>query len=168
MKVQIIGNVPMVDLEEQIVKRLEDIVVATADRLYMEKSVQVNDLFITNAEFTVALSIEGQAEPQLLTVEHHEGHPEIFKWVVDIDKEEAHSNEEQSEFDEWTVSVIDGEEKKFKPVKSVYDQAELQLEDKEEYGNMAKLTFVHDSGFKVVKVYQDGNLIQEYKLTPKE
>lgn len=167
MKVQFIGNVAGEDFEDVLIAKLDEVLVTTAEKLQEDKGANVESVIITEAEFTVGLKIEGIEEPQLLSVEHHEGQPEMFKWVVDLDNGKEENNEEESFVDEWTASMQQGKEKEFATIESVYDAGDLTLDEKETVGNMDKVTLNHKDGFKVVKVYQNDKLIQEYKLTPK-
>jgi hypothetical protein len=51
---------------------------------------------------------------------------------------------------------------------SEYDDADLEEESSEEFGDMSKTLYAHKDGYKVVRIYQKGKLIQEVKLIPKE
>ena len=148
--------------------QLVDILTETQAKLKEEKGEDVVDIVMIEAEFTLGLVIAGQEAPQYLTVEHHKGVPELFKWVVDLEKGSADNNEEASYFDAWSVAKYEGKEKTFVTVETVYDDGDLVLDSLEEYGTMEKRTLNHVDGFTVVRIYQDERLIQEYKLTPKE
>jgi hypothetical protein len=166
MKVQFIGELN-VDL---LARKLIEIAENTALRLEKEQNVKINGYGIHEAEVTVKYDVEGMEEPQLLTVEHHKGQPEIFTWIVDVDKDETASNEKESMYDAWTVAKAQGKEHQFKEVKSVYNLIDLEEipELSEDFGDMSKKVYSHKDGFRVVKVFQNKKLIQEYKLIPKE
>lgn len=167
MKVQIIGT----DLTiGQVTEKLSDVIHNTIEKVESEQGVKINSFGIVDSETTIKLHVEGMDEPQLITVEHHKGFPEMFKWIVNVDKDEANSNEEESEFDEYSVAKSNGEEKQFAEIESVYSIVDLQeiVDLSESYGNMSKKVYEHTDGFKVVQVRQNRRLIQEYKLIPKE
>lgn len=169
MEIQFTGNVAEHDFEEKIIEKLEDIVDSTIERLQHEnEGTVIESTVITGATFNIALNIKGVEEPQVLTVEHHEGHPEVFKWVVDLDADETLNNEKSSLYDDWTVAAAEGKEHLFTEIKSVYDHADLTLDKQVDYGTMSEVTLDHVDGYKVVKIYQHGKLIQEYKLIPQE
>lgn len=167
MKVQIIGT----DLNlKQVTEKLSDVIMNTIQKVEAEQGVNITGFSIVDSETTIKLKVEGMDEPQLLTVEHHKGFPEMFKWIVNVDKDEANSNEEESEFDEYSVAKSNGEEKQFAEIESVYSIVDLQeiVDLSETYGNMSKKVYEHKDGFRVVQLRQNRRLIQEYKLVPKE
>lgn len=166
MKIQII-NAQGADLES-IVDKLEEVVTTTIGKLATDKGIAVADARIIDAEFTIGLEIEGLDELQYLTVEHHEGVPEAFKWVVDMGNDKAENNEDASYFDSWSVAKYKGHEQVFEPVESVYVDEDMFLISEETFGNMSKRLYNHMNGFEVARIYQNGALIQEYKLIPKE
>lgn len=169
MEIQILGKVDVNDIEAIILSRLDEVLISTAERIEAEnEGVKINGAVLTEATFTFGYEIEGIEEPQLVTVEHHEGHPEVFKWVIDLDNEEQLNNEESSVFDDWSVATANGEAEDFAEITSVYDPVNLSYESEENFGDMDKVTLNHVDGYKVVKVYQKKRLVQEYKLTPKE
>lgn len=169
MEIQFVGKVEDYDFEDVIVDKLGEIVDTTIARIEAEnEGTVIKGAVVTEATFTIGLHIEGIEEPQLVTVEHYKGHPEVFKWVIDLDKDEQLNNEESSVFDAWSVATAKGEAKEFEEIKSIYDPTELSFEVEENFGDMDKVTLNHVDGYKVVKVYQNKKLIQEYRLTPKE
>lgn len=167
MEIEITGNVQSLDFEEVIVDKLDEIMTSTAERLMAEQDVKITGAVFTNAQFTLGFNIEGMEEPQLLTVEHHEGIPEMFKWVVDVDEDTKVSNEEKSAYDAWTVAKAKGEELEFEPVESLYNKADLKPTEQDVFGNMTRTVLSHKDGFKVSQVRQNGHLIQEYKMVPR-
>lgn len=169
MEVQFTGNVRGKDFEDKIVSKLDEIVVGTAERLMDEQEgLRIKEGVISGATFTIAYDVEGMEESQLLTVEHHKGHPEVLKWVVDLDAGESSSNEEASAYDDYTVAAAYGMEKEFEEVETLYDAPDLVFVEEENFGNMDKVTLQHKDGFLVIRVYQNKKLIQEYKATPKD
>lgn len=168
MIVQFVGKLNAETLMEQ----LNDIVMNTAEKAMQENggTATIHGAEIHDAEFTVKFQVEGMAEPQILTVEHHQGQPEMFKWIVNAETLESSSNKDESEFDEYTVAKAKGIEKEFIEIDSIYSILDLQetVDLADNYGNMSKKVYEHIEGFKVVQVRQNRKLIQEYKLIPKE
>ncbi|MGE6629645.1 hypothetical protein [Bacillus sp. NPDC077027] len=166
MKVTIVGEMN-VDL---LAKKLLEVVENTAIKVQTEaEDAKINSWSITEADVLVKFNIDGVDEPQFLTVEHHKGHPELLHWVADVSKDELSSNEDESMFDEWTVSKSQGQDLQFKEVKSVYNADDFTgVESSEDFGDMQKDVINHKDGFKVVQVFQNDKLIQEYKLIPTE
>lgn len=169
MKVQIIGEGLTIN---QVSEKLCDVIGDTISRFADDNKSEVNveGFGVVEAEFTVKFKVEGIDEPQVMTVEHHKGSPEMFTWVVDMDKDSAVSNEDNSIFDEFTVAKSQGQELNFKEVESLYNIIDLEEipELTEEYSDMSKKVYVHKDAYRVVQVRQHRKLIQEYKLTPKE
>jgi hypothetical protein len=163
MKVTFIGELNT----DIIAKKLMEVTESTIQRLEKEHAVKIKGTHIHEADISVKFDVEGMAEPQMLTVNHH-GMTEPFQWIVDVDKDTEINNQEKSMFDDWTVSKAQGVEHEFKEVKSDYNIIDLDEESSEEFGDMSKKIYKHKEGFKVVKVFQNKKLIQEYKLIPKE
>lgn len=95
---------------------------------------------IKDLSCNIAFMVDGVE--QALTVEH-QGHPEMFTVMVKLDKkgnvEKAVNNEKQSFIDDYTRSVLNGEEKSYTEfIKSEYDAKDLEflselcVEDKKE------------------------------------
>lgn len=165
MKVIISGAVNPQDLVDKLTKVAEE----TAEKLSKEQGVEFKGFKVHEAEITVKYDIEGVDEPQVLTVEHHEGYPELFTWLLNVDTETQSSNEDESQYDEYTVAKSKGEDIQFKEIESKFDSEDLTVETVEEYGDMAKETYYHVvDGSKVMQIKQDGKLIQELTLTPKD
>jgi hypothetical protein len=167
MKVQFVGKLNI----DAVAKKLVEIADSTIERIEKEQEgVNITGFEVHDAEFTVKLNVEGMDEPQVLTVEHHKGAPEMFKWIVNPETDEANSNEDESEFDAYTVAKAQGKEMEFKEIGSIYGILDLEeiTELSEVYGNMSKKVYEHKDGFRVVQVRQNRKLIQEYKLIPKE
>lgn len=166
MEVQFLGNVEEHDFTDVIVDRLGEIVDSTVERIMAENDgVVITGAVVTEATFTVGLHIVGIEEPQLVTVEHHKGHPEVFKWVIDLDEGVDVSNKDVSMFDSWSVSAANGDEQEFTEIESQYDPVALTFESEENFKDMDRVTLLHEDGFKVIKVYQHKHLVQEYKVT---
>ncbi|MED4619531.1 hypothetical protein [Priestia megaterium] len=156
--------------KDTLIKKIEEVAESTIERVEQETGAKITGHEIHEAEVTVKVLVEGMDEPQVLTVEHHEGQKEMLTWVVDVDEETVLNNEEESLFDEYTVAKAQGKELEFKEVKTKYNLIDL-TEDKslaEEFSDMSKKVYDHKDGFKVVKVFQNKKLVQEYKLVPKE
>lgn len=170
MEIEIIGNVDTIDFEEKIVEALDEVMTSTADRLQKEQGIKITGAEFTKALFTIGYFVEGMEDSQLLTVEHHTGVPEMFKWVVDLDKEERSHNEDVSAYDPWTVAMAKGEQKEFETVETIYVPEKDFIDEvqRDEYGDMSRVIYEHTNGNRVVQVLQKGRLIQEYTLIPKE
>lgn len=169
MEIEIIGKVRAVDVEEKIFEKLEEVLVSTVDRLEADQNISVNDAVVVGAKFTVGLEIEGMDEPQFLTVEHHEGVPEMFKWVIDYNAGTELNNENGSAYDAWSIAKTKGNELPFETVESAYDDNMLVVQDKETFGDMSRVTYSHkEEDHKVIRIYQNDRLVQELKLVPKE
>lgn len=168
MQVQFIGKLNI----DAVAKKLIEIAESTIERVEKEnEGVKVNGFEVHDAEFTVKFNVEGISDPQVMTVEHHKGHPEMFKWIVNMDKDEAQNNEQESEFDAYTVTKVkEGKELEFKEIESQYNILDIDEipELSETFGDMSKKVYEHKEGFRVVQVRQNRRLIQEYKLIPKE
>jgi hypothetical protein len=167
MKVEFVGKLNI----DAVAKKLIEIADSTAERVQSEnEGVKINGFEVHDAEFTVKYHVEGIDEPQILTVEHHQGSPEMFKWIVNADKDETVNNEDESEFDAYTVAKAQGKEMEFAEIDSIYNIVDLTEipELTEDYGSMSKKVYEHTDGYRVVQVRQNRKLIQEYKLIPKE
>ncbi|MEH7117245.1 hypothetical protein V7128_07460 [Neobacillus vireti] len=163
MKVTFVGELNI----DIIAKKLLEVTESTIQRLEKEHGVKINGTKIHEADFSVKFDVEGMDEPQMLTVNHH-GMAEPFQWIVDMDENTEINNQEKSMFDEYTVKKYQGVEHEFKEVKSEYKKKDLTKESSEEFGDMSKVVYQHKDGFKVVQVFQNKKLIQEYKLIPKK
>ncbi|MCM3639664.1 hypothetical protein M4D68_00695 [Priestia aryabhattai] len=155
---------------EMLTNKLNEVADSTVERVMKETGATIENYSIKEAEITLQFMVEGMDEPQVLTVEHHEGQREMLTWVVDMDEETELSNEEESLFDKYSASIAKGEQMKFEEIKSEYNLIDLE-EDKEmheKYSDMEKKVYDHKDGFKVVRVFYNKKLIQEYKLVPKE
>lgn len=162
MKVTFVGEINI----QRMAEKLVEIASSTVERLEKEHNTKINGYSIHEADVQVKFDVEGADEPQMLTVNHH-GMTEPFQWIVDMDKETEINNEDQSMFDEYSVAKAKGQEKQFEEIKSIYNDADLELEDVEAFDNMSKKVYtVLNEEYKVVKVFQDDRLIQEYKLIP--
>lgn len=166
MKIKIINA--QKETMESISNRLEDIVENTVARLEKEQGVEIEDVVIEDVEYMLGLKVKGMEEVQFLSVEHHEGVPEVFMWVVDAEEGTAESNNEASFYDSWSVAKMQGLEQEFKTINSIFTDHDLGHLNTETFGNMEKHTFEHVGGYNVVRVYQDGRLVQEFKVLPKE
>lgn len=164
MKVIITGALSPIDLAEKIAKVASE----TAHKLETEQGVKFTDYQVHEAEVTIKYSIEGLDEPQVLTVEHHEGQPELFTWLLNAETDEKTSNEDESQYDEYTVAKAKGEDVKFKEIESIFDSEDLTFVSEEQFGDMVKETYNHMDGSVVVLIKQDGKLIQEMTLTAKD
>lgn len=166
MKVIVSGSINIDKLAEKLLEVAEN----TVAKIEAENGAKINSYSIHEAEVTFKFDVEGIEEPQVMTVEHHEGHPEVFTWLVDADKGTEMSNEEDSLYDAWSVAQAMGEDMKFEEVQSIYSIVDLTEipELSEAFGDMSKKVYEHTGGFRVVQVRQDRKLIQEYKLVPKE
>lgn len=168
MKVEFIGKLNI----DTVAKKLVEIADSTIERVVKESegTAKVNGFEVHDAEFTIKFNVEGIDEPQVMTVEHHLGQPEMFKWIVNVDKDESSTNELKSEFDAWSVAKAQGKEVVFEEIESLYNtlEAEEITEFTEDYGSMSKIMYEHQDGYRFVQVKQHGKLIQEYKLIPKE
>lgn len=168
MKVQITGN--NLDIED-VWYKLNEVIDHTISKAQAEnKGLFIEGTELVDAEFTVKFKVEGIDEPQVMTVEHHKGTPEIFQWVIDMDNDTEASNKEESMFDAWTASKVQGKDLTFEEINSIYDIMDIDEipELTEEYSDMSKKVYQHKDGFRVVQVRQKRRLIQEYKLIPKE
>jgi len=169
MRVTFVGKL---DVNEMLSK-LNEIAESTINRMIAESAdeVSISGFEIHDAEFTVKFNVEGMEDAQVMTVEHHEGYPEMFKWIVNADTDETTSNEEESEFDAYTVAKVKtGKEPEFKEIESIYNIMDIdEISDLSEvYSNMSKKVYEHKDGFKVVQVRQNRRLVQEYKLIPQK
>lgn len=166
MKVIVSGSINIDKLAEKLLEVAEN----TVAKIEAENGAKINSYSIHEAEVTFKFDVEGIEEPQVMTVEHHEGHPEVFTWLVDADKGTEMSNEDDSLYDAWSVAQAMGEDMKFEEVQSIYSIVDLTEipELSEAFGDMSKKVYEHTGGFRVVQVRQDRKLIQEYKLVPKE
>lgn len=169
MKVQFIGK----DIQAgEMVAKLQAVIAETLAKFAedTESEVAVTAQGIVEAEFTIKFNVDGEELPQIMTVEHHPGSPEMFTWIVDMDKESTITNEESSMFDDFTVATAKGKEFNFKEVESVYSIIDLEEipELTETYTDMSKKVYEHKDGYRVVQVRQHKKLIQEYRLIPAE
>ena len=165
MKVTFVGELNV----ELLAKKLLEVIENTAIKVQTEnEGVKIKGFGIHEADVTVKFDVEGMDDPQLLTVEHHQGHPEVLQWIVNVDEDTMASNEKESMYDEYTVAKANGQDLNFKEIESLYRLIDLEEESREEYSDMHKVVYNHVDGFKVVKVFQHRKLIQEYKLVPKE
>lgn len=72
-------------------------------------------------------------------------------------------------FDQYTVAKAQGQEHEFEEIESAYDDIILELEKSETYDDMERKVYsVINEEYKVVRVIQQGNLIQEIKLVPRK
>lgn len=165
MKVIVKGQIKPQELAEKLI----EVAQSTAERMEKEnEGVKITGFDIHEAEVTVKYHVQGMDDPQVLTVEHHKGHPELLTWIVDMDEDTTANNEDESAFDEWSVAKAQGKEHQFAEIVSVYKDEDLTEESAEHYEDMSKVVYSHKEGFKVAKIFQDGKLIQEIKLIPKE
>lgn len=164
MKIIITGEMSPMTL----VDKIKQVAVETAQKLEAEQDVKLNGFKIHEAEVTVKYDIEGVDEPQVLTIEHHAGHPELFTWLLDAETGEKSSNEGESQYDEYTVAKSKGEDVQFKEIESIFNPEDLLLDNVEEFGDMAKETYNHVDGSKVMQIRQGGKLIQEMTLIEKK
>lgn len=155
---------------EMLTNKLNEVADSTVEKVMSETGATIENYSIKEAEITMQFKVEGMDEPQVLTVEHHEGQREMLTWVVDMDEETEISNEEESLFDKYSASIAKGEEMKFEEIKSQYNLIDLEEDKKlhEKYSDMEKKVYDHKDGYKVVKVFYNKKLIQEYKLVPKK
>lgn len=158
----------------KLLEEKEEIKTARASVVKMEttisnpEGIESEQEDVVEVTLMVQLFVNDSAEGQFLTVEHYKDQPEYFQWNVDMDADDLSNNEEKSNYDAWTVAKNSGEELAFETVESVYDGADLSEQSLEVFGDMKRATLNHKDGFKVVQIYQNGNLIQELKLTEKD
>lgn len=168
MQVQVINTEKdrNIDLED-VVEKVYEVLETTYKRLCEEHPEQnITAILLTEACFSFGFEIEGQEGIQVLSVEHHKGQPEAFKWIVDWAENANTTNEDSSFIDDWTASLIAGKPLEFETVESQYRGVEMEFLSSDAYGDMKKDTWAHPEGFRVVMVYQGDRLIQEYKLIP--
>ncbi|MFG3611477.1 hypothetical protein [Rummeliibacillus stabekisii] len=151
---------------KELASKLEGVANTTALMLERDNpDVKINGFSVVEAEVSVKYDIEGYDEPQMITVNHGAG-SEIFTWVVDGN--ETENNKDESLFDDACKAIMRGEKPEFKEVQSEFKYDDLLLESSDKFLGMRKDLFTHKDGFKVVQVFQEGKLIQEYILRPKE
>lgn len=165
MKLQITGSLSLAELT----KKIEEIVESTIDRVKSEDdSLNITGWGVREADVTIEFTIEGEEEAQVMTVEHHEGQSEMFTWLVNTDEDTEVSNQEESMIDDWTAAVARDEELQFPEIESKFSEHNLDYESEEKYNDLTKIVYnfnQFNSTDKLVRVYQSGRLIQEYKLT---
>lgn len=165
MKVIVKGSINL----DKLAQKLLEIADHTATKVMQDTGTKINSFSVHEAEVTFKFDVEGVDEPQVMTVEHYEGKPEIFTWLVDAEADTTANNENESLFDAWTVAKAEGKELDFKEIESEYNEADIICEDSESYGDMTKDTYsIVGSKDKLVRVYQGNKLIQEYRLVAKE
>lgn len=154
---------------EQLAKKLIEVAENTALKVEQDTGAKINGYSVHEAEVTFKFNVEGMDEPQVMTVEHFKGQPELLTWIVDADADTTANNEDESLFDAWTVAQKEGTVLVFDEIKSEYDDNYLLLEDTEQYGDMSKEVYSFLEGKdKLVRVYQEDRLVQEYKLISME
>ena len=166
MKVIVSGSINIDKLAEKLLEVAEN----TVAKVQAEQGAKINGYSIHEAEVTFKFDVEGIEEPQVMTVEHHEGSHEVFTWLVDAEEDTASNNEDDSLYDAWSVAQAKGTDFAFNEVDSVYSIIDLEEipELSESFGDMSKKVYEHKEGFRVVQVRQNRKLIQEYKLIPKK
>ncbi|MEC1647617.1 hypothetical protein [Bacillus halotolerans] len=163
MKVTFIGDIDT----KLMVSKLDEIATSTIERIEKEQGVKINGYSLHGADLLAKVNVEGVDEPQLLTVDHH-GMTEPFQWIVDMDKETHVNNQEESMFDQYTVAKAQGQEHELEEIESAYGDIILELEKSETYEGMERKVYsVINEDYKVVRVYQQGKLIQKIKLVPR-
>lgn len=168
MKVIVKGSLTVTELAKQII----EIAGETVKKVQIEnEGVLIKDCNVAEAEVTFKFDIEGQDEPQLMTVTHHEGASEVFTWLVDVDRDKQVSttnNQDKSLYDPYSVATAQGKDFDFKEIQSEFSDVQLEQESTEEFGDMKKIMYDMEDGKKLVRVYHKGKLIQEYTLVPKK
>lgn len=164
MKVIVSGGTTL----EGLVEKLEEVVQSTVVKMGLQSDLNITGYEVHEAEVTFKFKVEGMEETQLMTVEHHEGYPELFTWLVNVSDEVETSNEEESMYDEFTVNAAQGKEMEFQEIESLYNMEDMVAVESEEYSDMKKITYQHEEGFSVIQIMQGEKLIQEIKLTPKD
>lgn len=152
----------------EIFAKLEEVAENSMKKMSEQTDLKILGYEVHEAEVTFKFKVEGMEEPQLMTVEHHVGYPELFTWLVNMENEDTSTNEEESMYDDYTVSIAKGEEMQFEEIESLYEEDDLEEESVEEYGDMKKITYKHIDGFKVMQIMQNDKVIQEVKLIPKD
>lgn len=163
MKVIVKGELSV----EQLAKKLIEVAEHTANKVEQdsEDKVSINAWKVHEAEVMFKFDVEGIDEPQIMTVEHHAGQSEALTWIIDTDTDTTATNEHESFIDTWTASQVKGEPLVFEEIESEYDDEGLVLEDTEQYADMSKEVYDFiGSDDKLVRVYQEDKLVQEYKL----
>lgn len=145
--------------------KLQEVIRTTILNLQRDQDVEIEEATITEVQFTVGVVPEGGDEPQVLTVEHHEGFPEMFEWIVDLSEGKEATNKDKSFQSEQQVAMAKGIHQHFKEIESVYNEDDLKATSEQQAGDMAQVTYDHTDGFQVVRIYQEGRLVQEYKLS---
>lgn len=168
MRVKFINtdNYSMVD----VLTKLEEVITTTKRNLERDTGNKVKDTVLADVVVTVGIIPEGGSynEPQMLSVEHHEGYPEMFEWVIDMAEGKEVNNEVESFVSEQQVAVANGDTPEFEEVDSLYNAEHLSTLDRKDYGDMAVTKSEHKDGFNVMQYFKNDKLIQEVKLTPKE
>jgi len=168
MKVQMAGKMTVKEMTD----KLAEVVSETIKKVTEENGeTGIKSWDIHGADFTIKFELEGVEEAQVLTVEHYAGQSEMFTWLVNMDEDVALSNEDESMYDAWTTSLARGEELEFDKVDTLFDDTDLVLVNEETFSDLSKeiYTFKEKGNEnKLVRVYQEGNLIQEYTLLAKD
>lgn len=162
MKIKFTGNMTVKDVEN----KLQEVVDSTISKLKEgDTEVAIEGWELDEVEVQVKFKIEGVEEPQVLTIEHHEDQPEMFTWLVDMDKDQSLNNEEESLVDVWSASMAKGEAYDFEEIITEYGDDGLEEIDVEIYSDMSKKVYnIKGTKDQLVRIYQYDKLVQEYRL----
>lgn len=162
MKIKFTGNMTIKEVED----KLQEVVDSTSHKLADEGTdVAIEGWELDEVEVQVKFKIEGVDNPQVLTIEHHEGQPEMFTWLVDMDKDLSLNNEEESLVDVWSASMAKGEAYDFEEIITEYGDDGLEEIDVDIYSDMSKKVYnIKGTKDQLVRIYQYDKLVQEYRL----
>lgn len=98
-----------------------------------ELSAQIEEAYISYAEFNFQFKIKGSNDLQEITVNHH-GEPELLTVIVDVDKDgkivTLEDNEEESLYSDTLVKIMKGNlQKEFKEIESILSIDDLVQHD---------------------------------------
>lgn len=162
MKIKFTGKMTVAELEN----KLQEVLANTIDKLSdNDPDAVIEGWELDEVEVQVKFKIEGVDDPQILTVEHHKDQPEMFTWLVDMDEDRSLNNEEESLVDVWSASMAKGEPFEFEEIITEYGDDGLVEVDVEEYSDMSKKVYdIKGTQDQLVRIYQHGKLVQEYRL----
>ena len=121
---------------------------------------------LEDLECKVVFTVDG--EQHYLTV-NHEGLTELFTLLVKLDKkgnrEKCFNNDKKSFNDDFTRSVVNGEEKTYPAIVSVYKDEDLKEVGVTDGGDIREVVYTHKlTGERVIRYYKNNSLIGEIAI----
>lgn len=149
---------------EQTTEQMMENLTKVVSEVLVKVGIEGVPFKVKTVEMGLVFDVEG--EQQFLTVAH-EGVEEIFQINVQLDEEgeikKSVNNEEQSFQDDFTRSVMKGEEFKVgEPIESEYNEADLIELDRVDGGDIVEVRSRHKETDEIIYQYfYNGELVGE-------